>query len=60
VEGEVRVLSEKKDEALSNRASGTEDTAFLGRELRSHYGYLLYRNALNAIYNAQYNSLDAG
>jgi hypothetical protein len=37
VEGEVRVLSEKKNEALANRASGTEDTALLGRKLRAHY-----------------------
>lgn len=38
MEGEVWVLSEEEDEALAYRASGTEDTALLGRELRGHSG----------------------
>jgi hypothetical protein len=40
MEGEVWVLSEEEDEALAYRASGAENTALLGRELRSHCRYI--------------------
>lgn len=36
MDGELRVVGEQKNEALSNGASGTEDSGF---PCRRHYGY---------------------
>jgi hypothetical protein len=43
MKSEVRMLGEEEDEALAYRASGTENTALLGRKLRSHDGYGIRR-----------------
>jgi hypothetical protein len=46
MKSEVRMLGEEEDETLAYRASGTENTALLGRKLRSHDGYCIGRDQI--------------